>query len=157
MIFFAADPRAARLLAPQFRFHFAGDLPTYATSEIYDAATRGDPDLNGVIFADTPWLLAPDDEAVELKATLQRYWPQRTSRWLRLYGLGFDAYRVVPTLYGGGGFLSLAGMSGELWLDTAGRIRRHLPIGQFVNGRPVRIAPAEGTDGESEGAIVSQR
>ena len=32
MIFFAAEPRAARLLAPQFRFHFAGDLPTRRSS-----------------------------------------------------------------------------------------------------------------------------
>ncbi|NIW24215.1 MAG: penicillin-binding protein activator, partial [Gammaproteobacteria bacterium] len=86
MIFFAADPGAARLLAPQFRFHFAGDLPTYATSEIYEAAARGsDPDLNGVIFADIPWLLTPDANTDALRSSLLRYWPQRTTRWLRLY------------------------------------------------------------------------
>lgn len=159
MIFFAADPRAARLLAPQFRFHFAGDLPTYSTSEIYDASTRSEPDLNGVIFADTPWLLAPDAGATELKDTLQRYWPQRTLRWLRLYGLGFDAFRIIPMLYNGTpGFFSLPGMSGQLWLDTAGHIRRHLPVAQFVNGRPVRLEPAtEQFDAAVPAPIVSQR
>ena len=158
IIFFAANSGAARLLAPQFRFHFAGDLPTYATSDIYDASARADPDLNGVIFADTPWLLAPDDSAVELKDTLQRYWPQRAARWLRFYGLGFDAYRIIPMLYNGTmNLLSLPGMSGELWLDTAGRIRRHLRIAQFVNGRPVPLAPEELDSETPESPIVSQR
>ena len=121
--------RAARLLAPQFRFHFAGDLPTYATSLIYDAATTTDPDLNGVIFADTPWLLAPGADAVELRETLRRFWPQRTTRWLRLYGLGFDAYRMIPLLSNGAqGFASVPGMSGDLWLDPQGRVRRRLPL-----------------------------
>lgn len=158
MIFFAADPRAARLLAPQFRFHFAGDLPTYATSEIYDSTARADPDLNGVIFADTPWLLAPDDTAAALKDTLERFWPQRASRWLRLYGLGFDAYRIVPMLYNGsGGFLSLEGMSGELWLDSGGRIHRRLPIAQFIDGRPVRLQPADEAAGAEDRPILSRR
>jgi hypothetical protein len=142
MIFFAAEPRAARLLAPQFRFHFAGDLPTYATSEVYDSGYQGtDSDLNGVIFPDTPWLLTPDASADALKASLQRYWPQRTARWLRLYGMGFDAYRMIPTLFNGEGrFLSIAGMSGELYLDGQGEVHRRLPIAQFQNGRPVALS-----------------
>ncbi len=143
MIFFAAGPGAARLLAPQFRFHFAGDLPTYATSEIYEVATRGsDPDLNGVIFADIPWLITPDASAEALRSSLLRYWPQRTSRWLRLYGLGFDAYRMIPLLYNpGASFVSLPGMSGELWIDADGRVRRRLPIAQFRNGVPAMLPP----------------
>ncbi len=145
MIFFAADPGAARLLAPQFRFHFAGDLPTYATSEIYEVAARGtDPDLNGVIFADIPWLLAPDASKEALKSSLLRYWPQRTTRWLRLYGLGFDAYRMLPLLYNpSASFVSIPGMSGELWIDTDGRVRRRLPVAQFRNGIPAVLLPEE--------------
>ena len=53
--------------------------------------------------------------------------------------------------------LSLPGMSGELWLDTAGRIRRHLRIAQFVNGRPVPLAPEELDSETPESPIVSQR
>ncbi|NNC64748.1 MAG: penicillin-binding protein activator [Gammaproteobacteria bacterium] len=148
MIFFAADPGAARLLAPQFRFHFAGDLPTYATSDIYEVAARGsDPDLNGVIFADIPWLLAPDASTDALKSSLLRYWPQRTTRWLRLYGLGFDAYRMLPLLYNpDASFVSIPGMSGELWIDTDGRVRRRLPIAQFRNGVPAMLVPEAPTE-----------
>jgi outer membrane PBP1 activator LpoA protein len=159
IIFFAASPGVARLLAPQFRFHFAGDLPTYATSDIYDTAARSDPDLNGVIFADTPWLLAPDELGRTLKTTLQQYWPQRASRLQRFYGLGFDAYRLVPMLFNGTmSLLSVPGLSGELWLDEAGRVRRHLPIAQFVNGRPVELVPEMPVDEPLEApTIVSQR
>jgi outer membrane PBP1 activator LpoA protein len=155
MIFFAAQPRAGRLLAPQFRFHFAGDLPTYATSEVYDAVNQGaDVDLNGVIFPETPWLLTPDDNARELMASLTSYWPQRTAsaRWLRLYGMGFDAYRLVPMLYNGGRvFISIPGMSGDLWMDDRGEIHRRLPIAQFQNGRPVALEaelPAPGAEAQ---------
>ena len=160
MIFFAADPGAARLLAPQFRFHFAGDLPTYATSDIYEVAARGsDPDLNGVIFADIPWLLAPDANTDALKSSLLRYWPQRTTRWLRLYGLGFDAYRMLPLLYNpDASFVSIPGMSGELWIDTDGRVRRRLPIAQFRNGVPAMLVPeAPAEDTALDDQVLSSR
>ena len=103
-------------------------------------------------------MLAPDADAIELRETLRRFWPQRTSRWLRLYGLGFDAYRVIPLLFNGAsGFASVPGMSGELWLDPAGRVRRRLPIAQFVNGKPVRLAPSPATETETPSVILSQR
>jgi hypothetical protein len=157
MIFFAAEPRAARLLAPQFRFHFAGNLPTYATSDIYDTATRSDPDLNGIIFADAPLVLSPDGAAAALQESLRSYWPQRSSRWLKFYGFGFDAYRIIPMLYSGTpSFLALPGMSGELWIDGTGRVRRRLPVAQFVNGRPVRLTPAEPTE-TAPANLLSQR
>jgi len=159
MIFFAAEPRAGRLLAPQFRFHFAGDLPTYATSEVYDVARRGgDPDLNGVIFADTPWLLSPDDTATVLRQSLQQFWPQRTASWLRLYGLGFDAYRMIPMLYNGtASFVAVPGMSGELRLANDGRIRRRLPIAQFRDGMPVTLAPEDTAATERDNQLLSLR
>jgi outer membrane PBP1 activator LpoA protein len=159
MIFFAAEPAAGRLLAPQFRFHFAGDLPTYATSEVYDVARRGgDPDLNGVIFADTPWLLSPDDSAIALRQLLQQFWPQRTASWLRLYGLGFDAYRMIPMLYNGAAsFVAVPGMSGELRLANDGRIRRRLPIAQFRDGRPVTLAPEATPTTSTDNQLLSLR
>ena len=68
------------------------------------------------------------------------YLQQRTARWLRLYGLGFDAYRMLPLLYNpNASFVSIPGMSGELWIDTDGRVRRRLPIAQFRNGVPAIV------------------
>src|SRR5690606_20551917 len=104
MIFLYAPTRGvARLLAPALRYHFAGDIPTYATPEIYDPADSGrDNDLNDLYFPDAPWLLAPNPEQSELRRLLQSYSPQRASGGnLRLYGMGVDAYRLVGALYGG--------------------------------------------------------
>ena len=144
MIFVVADARTARLLAPQLRFYAAGDIPTYATADIFTPGSTGrDNDLNGVIFTDAPALLAPDATATALQSELRSFWPQRTDQ-LRLYGMGFDAYRLVGALYAeGAGAWPLPGMSGDLTLARDGRIHRDLPLAQFVNGRPVALeAPA---------------
>jgi hypothetical protein len=137
-IFIAADDaRAGRLIAPQLRFHFAGDIPTYATSDVYDPAdTAGANELNGLIFADAPALIVPDANAADLRRDLQQYWPQRAGL-MRLYGMGFDAYRLVGSLYNvARSSWPVRGMSGDLSLDTDGRVHRALPLAQFRSGRP---------------------
>ena len=78
MIFVVADDaRTARLLVPQLRFYSAGDIPTFATSESTIPATRGDNDLNGVIFADAPVTARAERERRRLAPRLASYWPQR--------------------------------------------------------------------------------
>ncbi|HVS25360.1 MAG TPA: penicillin-binding protein activator [Gammaproteobacteria bacterium] len=137
-IFIAADDaRAGRLIAPQLRFHFAGDIPTYATSDVYDPAdTAGANELNGLIFADAPALIVPDANAADLRRDLQQYWPKRGGL-MRLYGMGFDAYRLVGSLYNvARSSWPVRGMSGDLSLDADGRVHRTLPLAQFRNGRP---------------------
>jgi len=145
-IFIAADDaRAGRLIAPQLRFHFAGDIPTYATSDIYDPAdAAGANELNGLIFADAPALIVPDANAGDLRRDLQQYWPQRGGL-MRLYGMGFDAYRLVGSLYNvARSSWPVRGMSGDLSLDADGRVHRTLPLAQFRNGRPAAYVPVAG-------------
>lgn len=98
-IFLATRAATARLIRPQLRFHFAHDLPVYATSAAYEAGAGPNNDLNGIVFADMPWELAPDSTAVALRETLVRYWPDRAGALGRLYAMGFDAYRLVPLLH----------------------------------------------------------
>ena len=140
MIFVAADASAGRLLFPQLRFHYAGNIPTYATSAIHESVLN-EPDLNGVVFPDTPWVLLESKENLELKQSLETYWPQRRSPpWARFYGFGFDAYRLVPLLYEEKIELSsIDTLSGTLSLDQNRRISRGLPLAQFRNGRPFSI------------------
>jgi uncharacterized protein len=138
-IFIAADDaRVGRLLAPQLRFHSAGDIPTFATSDIYDPGNAaGDNDLNGLIFADAPVLIAPSASSDGLRRDLQTYWPQRGAL-TKLYGMGFDAYQLIGSLYNDSrAAWPVRGMSGDLSLDTNGRIHRSLPLAQFRNGKPV--------------------
>jgi outer membrane PBP1 activator LpoA protein len=137
-IFIAADDaRAGRLLAPQLRFHSAGDIPTFATSDIYDPGNvSGDNDLNGLIFADAPVLITPSAGADDLRHDLQAYWPQRGG-FTKLYGMGFDAYQLIGSLYNDArAGWPVRGMSGDLSLDSNGRIHRALPLAQFRNGKP---------------------
>ena len=141
MIFvIVADSRPGRLIASQLRFYGAGDIPVYANAEIFDPGnTARDNDLNGFIFADTPALVSPDSDAVALRADLQAYWPARTSL-ARFYGMGFDAYGLIASLYANDGApWSRRGLSGDLSLDEQGRVRRVLPLAQFQSGRPVAL------------------
>jgi outer membrane PBP1 activator LpoA protein len=134
------DDRTGRLIASQLRFFGAGDIPVYANAAIYDpASTARDNELNDFIFADTPALLVPSSEASALRADLQAFWPERTSL-ARFYGMGFDAYGLISSLYANDGTRwSIRGLSGDLSLDTQGRVRRVLPLAQFRNGRPVPL------------------
>lgn len=143
MIFLQADPSLGRLLAPQLRFHDAGDIPTYATSDIFDPARQvNDPDLNGVVFPDLPLLLTPDRIAANLTDQLQQFWPQRARQWIRFYGFGFDAYQLVNQLYNqGAATWPMQGTTGGLDFAADGKIRRSLPFAQFQSGRPVPVAP----------------
>lgn len=154
MIFLQADDAGlGRLLTPELRFFDAGDVPTYATSDIYDTARQGsDSDLNGVMFPDLPLLLAPDGVATSLASELAAHWPQRSRQWIRLYAFGYDAYRLIGRLYSADPFAwPMPGVTGDLAVDGQGRIRRGLPFAQFRNGRPVAIpslpaAPLPGPD-----------
>ena len=139
MIFVLGDDSAARLLSAQLRFFGARDIPTYAISQVFDAARSArDNELNNLIFADVPALVAPDDEAADVRAELEAYWPQRNANLLRLYGMGFDAYRLVGPLFTENrAAWPMRGLSGDLSLDAQGRVRRVLPLAQFRDGRPV--------------------
>jgi uncharacterized protein len=157
MIFVVANPPAGRALGSQLRFFGAGDIPVYATAEIYDLANTGrDNDLNGFIIADTPALLSPDADASAVRAGLEAYWPQRTP-YLRFYDMGFDAYGLVAPLYSNDGEpWSVRGLSGDLSLDAQGRVRRVLPLAQFRNGRPVALDTSRVQPIDS-GRLIGQR
>jgi hypothetical protein len=157
MIFVLADPPAARLLSAQLGFFGASDIPTYAIAQAFDAARSArDNELNDLIFADVPALIAPDDDAADVRAEIETYWPQRDANLLRFYGMGFDAYRLVGPLFTEDqGAWPIRGLSGDLSLDAQGRVRRVLPLAQFRNGRPVAyevIPPATEASG-----LIGQR
>jgi outer membrane PBP1 activator LpoA protein len=142
-IFFAANARAGRLLMPQLRFYYAGDLPTYSTSETFEPGGRGNNnELNGIMYPDAPWLIAPTGGGAAVRATVERHWPRRGVRFSRLYAMGFDAYRLIPLLNRGDPSQILyRGMSGVLSLDREGRIHRQLEFAQIQGGVPQPLEP----------------
>ena len=143
-LFLAARTEQARLIRPQLRFFFAGEMPTYSPSAVFQPGGGSDADLNGIVFPDAPWLLDPDETTLALRRDVERFWPGRGDRLGRLYAMGFDAYRLVPLLFAGvpeQGFAPIEGMSGRLDVGQDGVISRELSWAQFRGGRPVPLAP----------------
>jgi len=140
VIFLAATSATGKLIRPQLRFHYAGGLPTYATSAIYEQGSRNNADLNGIIFPDIPWIVAPDELAQRHREALARHWPGQADRRARLYAMGYDAYRLVPKLYGGAdASTTISGMTGTLYLDERSRIHRELAWAEITSGRAVAL------------------
>ncbi len=139
-IFMAAFSRQARLIRPQLRFHHAPKVPVYTTSHAFSGTVdpQMDRDMDGVMFADMPWTLAPDETGRRLKADIARAWPGAAKRYTRLHALGVDAWRVIDQLNAlrrdrAGHF---AGETGELSLDMANRLQRRLLWARFQRGVP---------------------
>lgn len=139
-LFLAARPSEAVMIRPQLRFHFASDLPIYSTSALYDP-TRGNADLEGVLFADMPWRVGA--EGREFMERFQAFGPGALDRNGRLYAFGADAYRLLPLLHHRSAQLAdgYEGLTGRLSVGADGRIHRELDWGRFAQGR-VRHAPA---------------
>jgi hypothetical protein len=143
-VFIAGQPQAARLIRPQLRFHYAGDLPVYATSEVYDPSPKANLDLEGVMFPDMPWMIDPDPTAMDVRNDLRTAWPERFRRRGRLYALGFDAYAAVSEIMTSRNPFRtpLSGMTGRLTVDAGRRLHRELEWLQVRGGELRPLPPA---------------
>jgi outer membrane PBP1 activator LpoA protein len=146
-IFLAADAPAGRLLKSQLKFHYSGDLPVYSTSFIYAMDGRSNADLDGIMFADTPWVIRPQSEIAELPQLYSDFWPEQR-RLSRLHAMGYDAYNLVAALYAARiePMQAFDGATGRLMLDPDGRVRRGLVWAQFRRGEPVALPDTEPVD-----------
>lgn len=135
LIFLMAHPAQARQIKPTLAFHYAGNIPVYSTSHIYngDIDSNADRDMNGIRFATLPWFFNEDlpekhviDEHTSSGASYQRF-----------YALGVDAYHLYPRLR------QLAqvhqahfyGATGTLRIDKQRRVVREQTWAQFIRGR----------------------
>ncbi len=137
-IFMTAFPRQARLLKPQLKFHYAGDLPVYATSHLYAGYQdrEANRDLDQITFCDIPWVLNNSAETGSLKPRIETLWPEQSRQYTRFYAMGIDAYRLVPQLSHMARFRyeRLNGETGSLSLNEQNRIFRQLPWAHFKRG-----------------------
>jgi hypothetical protein len=140
-IFAPAQANVERLLRPQLRFHFAGDVATYATSDAFEPDPRNNQDLEGLMFPDMPWMLGGDLADAVRNALHDAYPNGGGPRRNRLFAFGFDAYRVATALHGGASNLQVEGLTGHLTLDPDRRVRRDLVWAQIHNGE-IRMLPS---------------
>jgi outer membrane PBP1 activator LpoA protein len=137
-IFVSASPVAARQIRPQLKFHYAGDVPMYCTSDSFDPDPNANADLDGMIFADMPWMISSDPVTSQIRNDVRAAWPARATRRGRLYAFGFDAYRLIPALRSKtiDNINGISGMTGRLRLDEKNRIRRELDWAEIKSGVP---------------------
>lgn len=141
-IFMAAFPRQARQIPPQLKFLYAGDVPIYTTSHAFDGRPdqNKDRDLDGVIFTDIPWLLTP--QQFPLRDKIRQLWPEAADQYARLYAMGTDVYRLLPSLtsLSATPYEEIPGATGTLTMDKNNRIHRALMWAHFSGGLP-RLLP----------------
>ncbi|MHA7817998.1 MAG: penicillin-binding protein activator [Pseudohaliea sp.] len=129
----APDTDAAKSLKPLLAYHYAGDLPVYATSAANSAeVTTGDRDLAGLRLVELPWLL---DERRGLREAIAGA-GLRGAGLSRLQALGADAHRLALRhgVLDPGGPLVIHGATGKLTVNPRGEIERDLPLAAFGSG-----------------------
>jgi outer membrane PBP1 activator LpoA protein len=141
----ASAASTARLVRPQLRFHFAGDVPTYATSDAFEPDPNANEDMEGLMFPDMPWMLG-SDLADSVRAAARDAWPTGGPRRNRLFAFGFDAFRLAAALRAGGTNVNVDGLTGRLTIDAERRVHRELAWAQLHNGqtKPLAVAAAGG-------------
>jgi outer membrane PBP1 activator LpoA protein len=139
-VFIVGTPGAARLIMPQLRFHYAGDVPVYSTSDSFEPDPSANSDIDGMLFPGMPWMISNDPVTAQIRDGVRAAWPARTARSdrSRLYAFGFDAYRLVPGLRSSApsSAAEIAGVTGKLHLDAENKIRRDLEWAQIKGGVP---------------------
>lgn len=137
-IFVAAQPDQARLIRSQLRYYRAASLPMLTTSHAYTgtADPGNDIDLNGVEFADMPWVVGEGDYISARRDDAEQRYGTTAKHYKRLFAMGMDAWRLADRIAAQGlkdGDV-FEGMTGVLKLKPDGAVRRYLAWAVFEDG-----------------------
>lgn len=117
----------AQALVPALSYHFADELPVFATSQI----ARGEDlsDLTGFQLTEMPLFASPDAKS----QTLARAFELRGNPLGELYALGMDAYAIATwlPLLNHSSQIALNGTTGEIELRADGAFHRILEVSEI--------------------------
>ncbi len=130
-------------LKPALAFHFASDLPIYASSQAGRDVTNQD-DLELLRICDMPWRLYPP----KIKAELREAFPNNRGTADALFAFGLDAYRLVNQMsrLTASTDSRIMGSTGILSLGPDGVIHRELVWALVRNGRFEPLAAVAATE-----------
>ncbi len=137
-IFLLSYSPQAQQIKPLLAFHYAGDIPVYATSQVYPGRNgKGLSDLNGVRFSTLPWFF---DDALNERRAIQAY-GDGSANFQALYALGVDAYHIYPRLEQLQKIrqAKFYGSTGRLNLSERNAIERIQAWAEIVAGKAVEI------------------
>jgi outer membrane PBP1 activator LpoA protein len=139
MIFLVATPKMGRQINPLLKFYYAGDLPVYATAQIFGGNNNPmqNKDLDGIRFCDIPWVFDESTTIRHAKQQMGSILPNASAQQSKLFAFGYDAYSLSkhlnpPSL---SSYTGIPGMTGTLYLDNH-QIFRQLEWAQFQSGSP---------------------
>jgi len=139
MIFSVGTSKDMRVIKPQFNFNYAEDIPFYSTSHIYDGVynKQKNQDLNNIKFCDIPWLY--NDKNAEIKSILKENSDKKDL--FRFVAIGMDAIKIIYNInkLKDNKNKFMLGDTGYLQLDEFNKVRRHLVIVKFKNGKAKQI------------------
>lgn len=139
MVFLLARPDQARSIKPLLDYHYARDLPIYASSRVYSGLEpQKNRDINGIRFIDMPWVLNPPTPLHQLINQ-----EIGSSKQLQhMYALGIDSFQLHPRLRQLNEIPTsrLYGNTGTLRLNENREIERRLLFAKIKNGR-ARLTP----------------
>jgi outer membrane PBP1 activator LpoA protein len=133
----------ARLMLPQLKFAYAGDIPTYALSTAYEPdSVDANRDIDGLIYPDMPWMVSDDAGVAAIRTTIGQTWEGKAAWRSRLFAFGYDACQLMVAMSGSRrniGEIQVSGLTGQLHLDAKGRVLRDLIWVQIRDGDPKRL------------------
>jgi outer membrane PBP1 activator LpoA protein len=139
-----ASATNARLMQPQLKFFYAGDIPSYSVSTAYEPdSTDANRDIDGLMYPDMPWLVSDDGSLDAIRSGIEQAWGNSVAWHSRLFAFGYDACQLMLVMAGGRVKLAevqIAGLSGQLHFDASGRVQRELIWVQVRDGEPKRLA-----------------
>lgn len=160
-VFVAAQPSQARLIRSQLRYYRARNLPMYTTSHAYTGAPDAgeDIDLNGVGFADMPWVIGEGDFLANRREEAVQRYPDTAKHYERLFAMGMDAWRLTDRIAEKGLQANdlFEGMTGVLKVNPDGTVRRYLAWAVFRNGEPYLTDMPSLEDARNENTSSSRR
>ncbi|MGB1683181.1 MAG: penicillin-binding protein activator [Arenicellales bacterium] len=137
-IFIFAEPDTVRLLKPQLNFHKAGSIDVFAQNLIFDGSPDpvNDLDLEGISFADMPWMIRNGSEFAKQAITATYGQPYTQTALGRFFALGADAHAIGCRLLNRptDESWSFDGPSGRLSKRERNEIHRESEWAQFEEG-----------------------
>jgi outer membrane PBP1 activator LpoA protein len=136
-------PNNARLMLPQLKFAYAGDIPTYALSTAYEPdSVDANRDIDGLIYPDMPWMVSDNGGIDAIRTQISQQWDGKTAWRSRLFAFGYDACQLAIALAGSRrnpADVQVAGLSGQLHIEPDGHVLRDLIWVQIRDGDPKRL------------------
>jgi uncharacterized protein len=139
---------SARLLVPQLKYFYAGDVPAYALSTAYEPdSLDANRDIDGLMYPDMPWMMGDEGGMDAVRTAIGQAWEGKSAWRSRLFAFGYDACQLMIAMsaaHRDTGDIQVSGLTGQLHLDPKGRVLRDLIWAQTRDGAPRRLPPAGG-------------